>query len=319
MIDTEHTTRISLSNLKTSVPVRWYQTLGPWYLENRFTFPIRKALVRNKLAFKIITLVHKYLTSRLIALEQFLKGYDNSVRRLSSSSLGNEIDSEFGYAGDVFIHELLVADKYKKQIDEGFVGPSESKQLYEHVDEVMSSLLEATGAPCCLNFGVCYAYTDAVLARKYPKIEFFGIERTDAAKIYNQRFFADIGNLTMFSGDIFELLSKQRFNGGIFFHSRTLLLLPQHFVRKLYAAAREAGFKYIFGTEQYGVSRQTGNSYEFSYDPQESVVYRDFMYIHNYPNILSDCGFELMNIESLVTDHPHADFRILSFQARAVQ
>ena len=118
--------------------------------------------------------------------------------------------------------------------------------------------------------------------------------------------------------NVFELFESNRFDGGVFFHSRTLLLLPQEFIRKLYMAARQAGFKYIFGAEQYGISRQSGKAYDFSYDFQESVVYRDFMYIHNWPNILKDCGFELQKIESVKTDHPHEDFRIMSFEAEAI-
>jgi len=122
----------------------------------------------------------------------------------------------------------------------------------------------------------------------------------------------------LLSGDIFETLKNGNFTGGVFMHSRTLLLLPQSFVRELYKAVYEAGFTHILGTEQYGISRQLGKAYSFSYDYQDSVVYRDFMYIHNYPNILADCGFKINRIENFKTDHMHDDVRILSFEAERV-
>jgi hypothetical protein len=310
---------ISFDRLSTAVPLKWWQTLGPSYVENRFTFPIRRWLVKNPLIFKLILLASRLMSSRFIELKRVLDGYKKSYGRLTSQDKdGYGLDSDYGYAGDVFVKELTTAHKYKKQIDEGFVGPSESKRLYEHIVATASELIHDLNAPYHFNFGVSYAYTDSILARQFPNTKFYGIERTDASTIYNERFFADIDNLSILSGDVFDLFSKRRFDGGILFHSRTLLLLPQDFVRKLYVAARLAGFKYIFGTEQYGISRQSGGSYEFSFDPKDSVVYRDFMYIHNWPNILLDSGFELQKIESVKTNHPHEDYRILSFQACAM-
>jgi hypothetical protein len=231
--------------------------------------------------------------------------------------MGYDLDSKYGYSGDVFAHEVKTALSYQNQIAKGFPNPSESKKLYEHIINLSNSVLETQEIPVYLNFGVSYAYTDAILARKFSKTKFFGIERTAAAKVVNQPLTLEIKNLEMLSGDVFDLFAQRRFDGGILFHSRTLLLLPQDFVRKLYKAAHEAGFRYIIGTEQYGISRQTGKPYEFSYEYQDSVVFRSFMYIHNWPNILKDCGFELQQIESIKTDHPHADYRIMSFLAKA--
>jgi hypothetical protein len=208
--------------------------------------------------------------------------------------------------------------KYKKMIDEQYPTPNESKETYKHIIEKSSVLIEQIKPSCYLNFGVCYAYTDSILAKKYPDVQFIGTERTDSAKLFNGLFFSDIPNLTMLSGDIFDTLKNGNFKGGIFMHSRTLLLLPQTFVRDLYKAVHDAGFSHILATEQYGVSRQLGKAYKFSYNYQDSAVYRDFMYIHNYPNILTDCGFKLNRIENFKTDHWHEDVRILSFEAERI-
>ena len=316
--DSGHPNLILPDDLSTKVSLKWWQILGPWYIENRFTYPIRKFAVRNPIFLKIILFFEKVINSQFIQLRRFIDGYEKSYSLLTNKNDdGYGLDSEFGYDGDVFFNELSRAHKYKNQIDQGFNGPSESKKLYEHIIKTSTRLLQTEAIRSQFNFGVSYAYTDSILAQRFPHIKFYGIERTDAAKIYNERFFSDIENLEILSGDVFDLFSKQRFENGVFFHSRTLLLLPKDFIRKLYSAVKSAGFTYIFGTEQYGVSRQTYQSYDFSFDAKDSVVYRDFMYIHNYPHLLAEAGFELQEIDSIRTDHPHDDFRILSFVAKS--
>lgn len=310
--------RISLNNLKPNLSLKWHQILSIWYVENRFTYPLRMLIAKNDVLYSIVSKVRNFLFSRIINLRRLKHDYEKSLAKLSGTDqIGYELDSEYGYSGDVFANEILTAIKYRTQIAEDFPHPSESKRLYEHIIELSSNLLATHEIPTFLNFGVSYAYTDAILARKFPETKFVGIERTSAAKMINLDFTAEIKNLEMLSGDIFDLFSQRKFDGGVLFHSRTLLLMPQDFIRKLYKAAHEAGFRYIIGTEQYGISRQTGKPYEFSYEYQDSVVYRTFMYIHNWPNILEESGFELQQIESIKTDHPHEDYRIMSFLAKS--
>jgi len=310
---------IDLKKLETEIKLKWHQTLGIWYIENKFLYPIKLALASNKYTNIFLRKLANLITSRFLEPKNLKDTFSQAYQRLKSNDqFGYENDSSFGYSGDVFFNELSVAHHYKKQIDEGFNGPSESKALYEHIVKVSTDLIDRTDARYYFNFGISYAYTDSLLAKKFPDVNFFGIERTEAAQIYNQIQLGEITNLEIFSGDVFKLLQNRRFDGGIFFHSRTLLLLPEEFIRALYKAAHDAGFKYILATEQYGVSRQTGKAYQFSYEKQESVVYRHFMYIHNWPNILRECGFELNRIEAIKTSHPHEDYRILSFESTAI-
>jgi hypothetical protein len=114
--------------LSPSIKVRWYQTLSPWYLENKFTYPIKIALVENKISFKLLRKIHSFIAGRFIELKRVREVFARSAGRLKSTTLGgNELSSEYGYAGDVFSNELLTAHKYRKQIEEGYPGPSESK------------------------------------------------------------------------------------------------------------------------------------------------------------------------------------------------
>jgi hypothetical protein len=302
--------------------MKFYEKLGEWYIVNRFTYFITKFLSLNVISIYIIKKTHSFLNT-FIVLRNTLKNFSNSLQYLAEEKNNKEIDgysneSKFGYSGDVFYNELMAMYKYKKQIDSNFPEPSESKALYNHIIEKSSILIEAIKPTCYLNFGVSYAYTDSILASKYKNVQFIGIERTSSAKLFNDFYFSNIENLTMIYGDIFETLKNGNFKGGIFMHSRTLLLLPQIFIRNLYKAVYEAGFTHIIGTEQYGISRQLKKAYQFSYNYQDSVVYRDFMYIHNYPNILADTNFKLKRIENIETEHPHNDYRFLSFEAERI-
>jgi len=294
----------------------WHECLSPFGVKNKFIYLPFVYLFTNNIIFFLLRKFY-WFYSLILQIRNSEKEYKKSIRRLKSDYESYSLKSQYGYSGDVFFNELSCAHNYKKQIDDGFKNPSESKKLYEHIIDISSHLLDKKKSYTYFNFGISYAYTDAILAKKYNKVKFIGIERTEAAKIYNNIFFSEIKNLKVLSGDIFELLKKNRFNEGIFFHSRTLLLLSKEFVDKLYNSVYKAGFRYIVGMEQHGVSKQTAKFYNFSYSDQNSVVYRQNMYIHNYPFLLKKNGFKLSRIQNLYTDHPHSDFRILSFCASA--
>ncbi|MDO8579988.1 MAG: hypothetical protein Q7S13_00740, partial [Candidatus Omnitrophota bacterium] len=70
------------------------------------------------------------------------------------------------------------------------------------------------------------------------------------------------------------------------------------------------------GMEQVGVSRETSKTFEFSEESVPSVLFRGFMFLHNYPGILKETGWKPEEIELVKTKHPHEDFRILSFVAK---
>lgn len=123
-------------------------------------------------------------------------------------------------------------------------------------------------------------------------------------------------NMKFINSDIFTLLQNNKYAGGIFFHTRTLSLLPQLFVEQLYGAVEKAGFEYVFCLEQCGISRETLESYSFSDNEKNSVAYRNGMYIHNYPGILDKYGFSVIESELLETIHADADYRLLSILAR---
>ncbi|KPK42624.1 MAG: hypothetical protein AMJ78_01740 [Omnitrophica WOR_2 bacterium SM23_29] len=206
-------------------------------------------------------------------------------------------------------------DYHKQLQDKNFKGSkSESELLYKHAIEKIFGIIKSDDQiKNFVNFGVSYAHIDSILAKLYPQIEFLGIDRSRYTKLYNEWAFSDIANMKFIAGDVMEVLLKTKFDNGIFFHMRTLTLLPKSFIEKLYKEVFKSEFRYIIGLEPIGISRQSFRPYEFLEEDRPSILYRGFMFIHNYFGILKRAGFNIVQSELVKTNHPHEDARILSF------
>ena len=223
-------------------------------------------------------------------------------------------ESAFGYKDD--LAELNCAIKYLNQIKAEFPTASESKVLYERSVDILAEFLSKRGELELLNFGINLAHVDYILAKRCPQVNFVGIDRSKLTKAFNEINYPQRENVELIAGDIFELLGNRRFDGGAFFHMRTLTFLPKSFVDKLYATAKKARFKYLIGFEPLGISRQTKSAYEFSLNEQQSVAYRGHAFIHNYPELAQRAGYSFIESGLIKTDHAHEDYRIIYFIAQ---
>ena len=68
--------------------------------------------------------------------------------------------------------------------------------------------------------------------------------------------------------------------------------------------------------EPSGVSRQTGDYFRYSMKVKESLVFRGPMLLHNYPNLLKEAGYEVIDGGVYAPPHAHKDFRSVGFTAR---
>ena len=144
---------VDLDNLKPNYSLKWYQMLSVWNIENRFTYPLRLFVAQNDVLYGCIKKIRNYLTSRILDLRNHLHNHEQSIGRLSSADqMGYDLDSKYGYSGDVFAHEVKTALSYQNQIAKGFPNPSESKKLYEHIINLSNSVLETQEIPVYLNF-----------------------------------------------------------------------------------------------------------------------------------------------------------------------
>ncbi len=284
-----------------------------WYLKEFSQLGIGKLIHKMPIVGKGL----RFFGHRLVVLGNLgeREAKRQKYLQMENDPLPQQFGSSYGYADEVV--ELVTAYDYHQQIKNGHFKNSESGLLYGHLVKMLSDVLSADkGITTFLNFGVSYAHIDSLLAKSFPKVNFTGIDRSSFTKLYNEYAFPKLNNMEFIAGDIFELLKKRRFDNGVFFHTRTLCLLSQGFIEKLYKSVAEAGFKYIIGAEQTGMSRETFKPYEFSEETKPSVLFRDKMFIHNYPGILKSAGFSLTEIELLKTGHPDEDLRVLSFVGR---
>ncbi len=187
----------------------------------------------------------------------------------------------------------------------------------QNVDRMFSALAAADpSVATCLNFGVSYAHVDATLAEQFPAITFIGLDRSPLTKTLNELAFPAIENLAFIADDIFKVLNTRRFERGVFLHCRTLVQMPASFITRLYERAYAAGFEYVIGVEPVGLSRASGSDYPYTDQMQPSALFRDNLFLHNYPGLLASAGYAVQTIDLARTNHPHEDYRLLCFLAK---
>lgn len=298
------------THLNIPIIVKSNEVLTSNKIEKKYLFYIKKIVVKSFLLSILKKLSYFYQICETIKRTEFEKKKSISLLEKNSPD-AHKFGSGYGYSNELF--ELERAFKYKCQIEEGFsIDFSENGKLYDFLINKLQKVL-FNEVEIMINFGVSYAYIDSQLALKNPDCKFIGLDRSSLTKKFNQECFGHIPNLEFLAGDIFDVLKQKRFDNGVFLTSRTLCLLSKSFIQRLYKAVADAGFRYIIGVEQIGISRQTKKIYEFSEIDQASVLYRGTMYIHNYPRLLSEAGFKISETELVETNHPHSDFRFISF------
>jgi len=260
-----------------------------------------------------------FILKLFIEFDNDKKQHFKSLKELNDMNRENHnINSnDFGYTGDVFTRELDFIHKYAVQTKNFNLlnNNSESKVLYERVVTDLSAILNEGKIKNVFNFGIGYAFIDKQLAIKFPNINFFGIERSSAAKFYNEHIGVPT-NLKIIEGDIISHLENTKYNDGLFIHIRTAVLLPKIFISNLYSKLEKSGFVELYAVEQLGLSRRSGTNYEFSLGDKKSELYRRHMFTHNYPGILNMYRFNVKTFELFQTSHPHFDYRMLIIGAQ---
>ena len=214
--------------------------------------------------------------------------------------------------------DLKAAIHYASGIDDPSFSESsigESFVLYREQINMMRAFIVKNRPKKVFNFGICFAHVDAILAAEFPEISFVGIDLSKYNKAFNDCEFAHISNLKILTGDVFEEFRHGEYEEGVLFHSRTLVLLPKEFIRKLYKAAYAAGFRGIVGFEQHGLSEERQEPYVFDLSDRPSIYWRGSMYIHNYLGLAKESGFTPTEAISLNTGHTSPDYRVLCFVA----
>lgn len=271
---------------------------------------------RNLLIFRKVPWLFEILGAvgkKLVAWSNFSKALqvDQSKYQPLANNLTAQVD-DLGYTGNEEIESFM---HYRQGVKDQIYEGTESGDLYIRILEELSAFLKKNDVKKILNFGVCYAYIDAELARKFPNIEFHGVDRSPYTKLLNESEFKDIPNLKFFAEDGFKLLENGNYD--MLLHVRTAVVLSKPLVVRLYECAKVANVKYLVGYEQFGFSYQTEKPYVFSDDDQESVWWRGFMFIHNYPSLLKKQGYKIISHKFLETSHSSLDYRVFEWFAES--
>jgi len=264
-------------------------------------------LTRNPLADFVFRVCDKVLSYKTVRFAQ------DAVEEVQAKA--NDASAITGYDQESD-DELLVAMKYAAEIDGGFAAQTYSHALYQRQVETLTKLLATRDHDTFINFGVSYAYVDDLLASKFPNVTFIGVDRSKWTKMFNEMKLAGRPNLSFAADDILTVLRKTPTRNGIFFHAPTGTYIPKPALLDIYKAARESGYRTIAAYEPFGLSRVTGEPYQFSFSEQPSIAYYNGMIIHNYPKLVVDAGYVVANAAVVETDFPIApDHRILELIA----
>jgi len=316
IFDSDDISEKELNEIRYGHKLKFWQTYSLDHPTDRLTYPFRKWFVRNDFRFRIVKWLAWMLRRAWVTLPEIDSQHRNSLALLHSTDSDYSIDSKFG--DTAITGELQTWAGYRAGALSGKFG-GESPILYKHVISKSTELLKSNSLKTFFNLGVSYPYIDSELANQFPNIKFLGIERTEVIPLLNNHFFENQKNMESISGDLFDFLKKNALPDSLFFHARTMTLLSRTFVERAYAAAADAGCNFIFGNEQIGVSRMSGQSFQFSFNDKPSEIYRKRMFMHNYPAILKRAGYKLIYIEALKTGHPDPDYRILSFVGKRIE
>ena len=249
-----------------------------------------------------------------ISIDEDVTRYDIKVKFDSTRKKGDV--REHGYTdkyGDIGAALAYARGIAASDFGEGQLG--ESYVLYKEQIKTLSELIEKYSPSTMFNFGICYAYVDSILAKRFERVDFIGSDLSPYIAPFNAVEFSNIPNLKIIIGDIFPHFATTNYGRGVFFHSRTLTFLPKEFIERLYRAVYAAGFEYIVGFEQNGLNEETFRPYTFDLSDKESVYWRHRLYIHNYLGIAEKCGFHVRSADLFATGHTSPDLRVLRFIA----
>lgn len=94
-----------------------------------------------------------------------------------------------------------------------------------------------------VNVGASYAHVDSLLARRYPGIQFVGVDFAANLAEYNNEF--EFDNLEFRSGYAMEMLEQGQLNADVFFFGNAAYEIKNLELRRYFELFRTSGAKYV--------------------------------------------------------------------------
>jgi tetratricopeptide (TPR) repeat protein len=199
-------------------------------------------------------------------------------------------------------------DDFTKAVWWGYWQPFNAYNRYQNgnswlndlIQERLGKLLEKNTQQIqsLIDFGIMCAEPHYQLAKRFPQVQFIGVDRQQSVKEYNEQAYA-LPNTQFVTGDILETLPQITQNGNqtVFFHSRTTCFCYPEFVRQLYQECNRLGIEYIVMYEGCALSRDRLEFYDFENLPEDAVSNKSSFFIHHYPKFLEEAGYEVVEHE----------------------
>ena len=159
-------------------------------------------------------------------------------------------------------------------------------------ERYLEEITDPSASMKVVDFGVMCAQPHFAVAAKHPNATFVGIDRQQATADLNARAFGDRTNLDFVAGEIEDLLrGGEGLAGGALFHARTATLVYPQKMRNVYRLAHDAGIETIALFENLALSRSAARFLDYDDFERESETFKNFQFIHAYPQLLEDAGY----------------------------
>jgi len=152
-----------------------------------------------------------------------------------------------------------------------------------------------------VNVGCNYGILDYKLALKYPNYYFIGVDLMHGGIDANKKKFKS-QNLEYRQGYALDMLKKNQLSGDLLFHCSTLTKMYPLELKSYFLSARKSGFRFIILNEP--VWRFQKDAF-YNFDKEtDSQPIDGFNFIHNYPRMLIDCGYDILHFNVFYFNHP---------------
>jgi len=146
-----------------------------------------------------------------------------------------------------------------------------------------------------VDFGVMCGLHLSRLAKDFPHVNFYGVDRQCGTAQANRAGFTS-QNIQFVVSEIESFLENFTIASGkecLLFHGRTATLCYPGKIKKIYQYCREKGIRNILLFENISLSHDYFKFFDFHDLPDESIVYKDGQFIHNYKLFLNSNGFDI--------------------------
>lgn len=190
------------------------------------------------------------------------------------------------YWEDYFCEMMMQS---KSQMGFGFV-------TWMHQENVGNMLLNIKpDIKTVIDFGVLCAHPDYNLSKRFPNVNFIGIDRETTTAKFNKKSFQN-SNVEYMADDILKSLPgimKKYPKPYLLFHARTVNLIYPEWAKQFYKKCAELGVDYLLIYENIGLSKTHFQYYDYDQMPEDSIVFQNGQFIHNYKKFLQEAGYKI--------------------------